>query len=140
MLLEILQFRGNAEKACGPWLVSQESHPASRIRLALECDRRKNAGPTDQESGSQRNSGETYALTRVERAGSSEAKLYRAPKMDETSTGGQYGRYRHWRPIQRGVTIWPAISAKSLAAIVYCKASGELGELAVNLGDHDGSD
>ena len=33
-----------------------------------------------------------------------------------------------------------ALSAKSLAAIVYCKAPGELGELAVNLRDHDGSD
>jgi|SRR5271166_4587431 len=40
-----------------------------------------NAGSTDQGYGSQENSGETYGPTRLERADSSDAKLYRAPKM-----------------------------------------------------------
>jgi hypothetical protein len=42
-----------------------------------------------------------------------------------------------WR---RRVRIWHALSAKSLAAIVYCNAPGELGESAVNLREHDRAD
>jgi hypothetical protein len=66
--------------------------PGKQDRQAFKYDRRKNAGPMDQEYGSQRNSGETYGPTRLERADSSDAKLYRVPKMDvpmmdETSTG-----------------------------------------------------
>jgi hypothetical protein len=57
-------------------------NPGSPIRHALECDQGKNAGPTDQEYGSQRNSGETYAPTRLERADPSDAELYLALKLE----------------------------------------------------------
>ena len=35
---QILQLGGNAEKPCGPRLMNPGSHPANRIRPALECD------------------------------------------------------------------------------------------------------
>jgi hypothetical protein len=53
-----------------------------RTRQALGCARRKNAGPTDQEYGSRRNSGETRGPTRLERLLQSDAKLYRVPKVE----------------------------------------------------------
>lgn len=60
----------------------QGVHPVSRIRHALERDRGKNAGPTDQVNGSQGKSGETNRPSCLERAATSDAKLYRAPTLE----------------------------------------------------------
>jgi hypothetical protein len=49
-------------------LKNPEESPGCADQASIECARRKNAGPTDKECGSQRNSGETYGLSCLERA------------------------------------------------------------------------
>jgi hypothetical protein len=61
------------------------------------------------------------------RTAANDATLYRVPKMDETNTGGQSARQHRGRSVQRGIRIYPTLSAKSLAAIVYCGAPGAFG-------------
>jgi len=58
-----------------------------RTRQALGGDRGKNAGPTEQENGTQGKSGETNEPTSLKRAATSDFRLYRAPKFERRRQG-----------------------------------------------------